>query len=387
MSDAGSQASFRLGFVGGAPNSAAGYAHFAACRLDARWQLVAGCFSRNNAINSEAAALYGVDKARTYCEFDKFLSREAGSLDAVAILAPTPLHKEMVIKCLEAGVPVICEKSLALTSAEAKEIEKARAAKNGFLAVVYNYSGYPIVRELRRMIRSGELGDLIHFEAEMPQEGFLRTDRAGNKPDVQKWRLEDGLIPTLHLDLAVHLHELLYYLTGSRPSEVVADQASHGWFDVIDDVHCLCRNTGNLRGHVWFSKSALGARNGLRLRIYGTKASAEWLQANPEELLVSFSDGRRQTFDRGMGLPVASQARYARFKAGHPAGFIEALGNLYADIHGALAHYKKTGHQESEEVFGAALAIEGMQWLEAMVKSCSTGKWEQVTCGEPARST
>ena len=105
---------------------------------------------------------------------------------------------------------------------------------------------------------------------------------------------------------------------------------------------------------------------------------------NPEELMVSFGDGRRQIIDRGMGLPVASQVRYARFKAGHPAGFIEALANLYADIHAALENFKRTGRMESDEVYGAELAIQGMEWLEAMVRSCETGGWER--CSEMLKS-
>lgn len=164
--------------------------------------------------------------------------------------------------------------------------------------VIYNYSGYPMVRELRRMIRDGELGEILHFQAEMPQEGFLRTDNKRNKPQPQAWRLSDSSVPRIHLDLAVHLHELIHYLTGLKPITVVADQASRGWFDVIDNVTCLARYTENVQGQFWFSKCALGHRNGLRLRIYGSKASAEWYQMNPEEAVISYGDGRRQILDR-----------------------------------------------------------------------------------------
>jgi predicted dehydrogenase len=367
-----------LGFVGGAPNSAAGYAHFVAARMDHVWDLQAGAFSRNPDMNHRAAQAYGVNEQRTYAVLSELLEREKGRLDAVALLTPTDIHYEMVLECLHAGMPVICEKALTLTSTEAEELQRVCREKNGFLAVIYNYSGYPMVRELRRMIRDGQLGDLLHVEAEMPQEGFIRTDADGNKPVPQEWRKKDGPVPTLHLDLAVHLHELIHYLTGLTPLEVVADQASRGWFPVIDNASCLCRYSENVQAHFWFSKCALGHRNGMRLRIYGSKASAEWYQLNPEELLISYANGTRETFDRASGAHVANQKRYERFKAGHPAGFNEALANLYMDIHEALLRYKDTGRQESDEVFGAALAVEGMQWLEAMVRSCSSGRWEPV---------
>lgn len=367
---------FSLGFIGGALNSAAGYAHFTAARMDGLWDLVAGAFSRHEDINAETALSYGVQKLRTYPHLSALLENEEKRLDAVVLLTPTNIHYEMVLECLQAGMPVICEKALTLTCQEAMHLQDVCQQQKGFLTVIYNYSGYPMVRELRQMIRDGMLGDLLHFQVEMPQEGYIRTDVNGNKPQPQDWRLDDGPVPTLHLDLAIHLHELIYYLTARKPLEVVADQASYGWFDVVDHGSCLCRYSGNVRGQFWFSKCALGHRNGLRIRIYGTKAAAEWVQLNPEELLISHVDGRREIFDRASGAKTASQQRYQRFKVGHPAGFNEALANLYVDIHAALQHYKATGKQESDEIFGADLAIEGMQWLEAMVRSCKSGSWE-----------
>ena len=369
----------RFALIGGAQNSAVGYAHFVAARMDGLWDLQAGAFSRHSDLNAKAAEVYGVARERSYDCLSELLDHEGGNLDAISILTPTPDHCEMVLECLRRGFPVICEKALAMTSGEAAQIREVCAESKGFLAVIYNYSGYPMVRELRRMIRDGLLGEILHFQAEMPQEGFLRVDDQGNKPVPQGWRQKDGPVPTIHLDLAVHLHELIHYLTGQKPLEVVADQASRGWFPVVDNVNCLARYSGNVQGQFWFSKCALGHRNGLRLRFYGTKASAEWYQLNPEELLVSYADGRRQVFDRASNAKVASMPRYTRFKAGHPAGFNEALANLYFDIHAALQGFKETGEQKSDEVFGADLAVEGLEFLEAMVRSCHSKKWEIVS--------
>ena len=373
-----SKETYKLAFVGGAPSSAVGYAHFVASHMDGLWDLQAGVFSRKAAVNRRAADTFGVSEERTYQNLKQLLDTEQGNLDAVVILTPTPLHTEMSIMCLNAGMPVICEKSLSQTSAEAREIQRVCDEKKGFLTVIYNYSGYPMVREMRRMIRDGVFGDIIHFQVEMPQEGFIRTDEHGNKPTPQDWRLKDGAVPTIHLDLAVHLHELIHYLTGLTPLEVIADQSSNGWFDVTDNVICLCRYTQNVQGQVWFSKSALGHRNGLRLRVFGSTASAEWFQLNPEEIQISHVDGRKEIFDRASNAIVSVAARYTRFKAGHPAGFNEALANIYVDIHAALSRYRETGRQESDEVFGAPLSVEGMLWLEAMVRSYQSGQWEKI---------
>jgi len=372
----------QLGFIGGAINSAVGYSHFVSCAMDGRWQVVAGCFSRDFNLNIETARVYGVNVENVYGSWQEMLEKRKDFLDAVVVLTPTPAHFDIVMACMKAGVPVICEKSLTVNTGQAEHILKLRSETNAFLAVTYNYSGYPMVRELARIIQNQKLGKILHFQAEMPQEGFIRRDAQGNKPVPQNWRLADGDIPTLHLDLAVHLHQLIHYLTRQKPVELVADQNHYGWFNgIVDNASCLCRYTGDIQGQFWFSKSALGHRNGLKLRIYGDQGSAEWYQSNPEELSLAWPDGRREILDRSGIAEISSQKRYNRFKAGHPAGFLEAFANLYSDIADGLEEYKRTGTWRSTEVFGAELVLEGMRLLEAMVLSAKTKAWQPVDCG------
>jgi len=369
----------KLGFIGGSLNSAVGYAHFVSSTMDNQWTIEAGCFSTNTQRNMEAALKYGVASDRLYDNWREMISNEKGRLDAVVILTPTPLHFEIVKACLEENVAVICEKSLTITSGEAEEILELRNRKNRFIAMIYNYSGYPMVRELHDLIRKGTLGRILHFQAEMAQEGYIRVDSKGNKPAPQSWRLTDGHVPVIYLDLAVHLHQLIHYLIRQRPLEVISDQKSYGWFpEVVDNVNSLCRYSEGVQGQMWFSKSALGHRNGLRLRIYGSEASAEWYQACPEELVLSFADGRREIRDRASSVEVANLRRYNRFKAGHPAGFIEALANLYTDIADCLRQYKATSEWKSDEVFSVELAIEGHQLFDAMIESIDQKTWQAV---------
>jgi len=372
-------APLNLGFLGGSVSSAIGPAHRAAAALDGKWLIAAGCFSRNPVVNRDTANEYGVAPARLHSDWRAMIAAECHALDAIAVLTPTPDHAAMVAACLDAGLPVICEKALATNSRDAATLRDLRQRRGGFLALTYNYSGYPMVRELRNIIRAGRLGRLIHFQVEMPQEGFVRTDLRGAPPVPQPWRLVDGTIPTIMLDLGVHLHHLLHYLTGARPERVVAQSGSHGWFaDVVDDVSALIRYAGGFYGQAWFSKSAMGQRNGMRLRLYGTLGAAEWHHAEPEELRISHADGRREILDRAGATAVASLPRYARFKPGHPAGFIEAFGNLYADLATALRQWQMTGGFASDEIFGAELAVEGLALLEAMQRSATNACWETV---------
>src|SRR6266404_1060637 len=157
----------KLGFIGGSLNSAVGYAHFVSSAMDNEWTLEAGCFSIDAQRNRETAHAYGVASDRVYDNWQDMIRKEKGRLDAIVILTPTPLHFEIVMACLKEDVPAICEKTLATTSAEAKKILEVRNRKNLFIAMIYNYSGYPMIRELQNMIRKGTLGKILHFQAEM----------------------------------------------------------------------------------------------------------------------------------------------------------------------------------------------------------------------------
>jgi predicted dehydrogenase len=368
--------SLSIGFIGGSIKSAVGYTHKIASQMDGCWQLTAGCFSRNHAMNLETANEWGIPAERTYSDYQTLLEKEKGSLDAVVVLTPTPSHTSIVLEAIKQGYAVICEKALAGTSGDAQLIAESVKANKGFLAVTLNYTGYPMLRELRYLIELGRLGKVKQIQIEMPQEGFARLDGHGNKPQPQSWRLSDGKISTLSLDLGVHLHHIIHYLTGEYPLQVVADKASFGWFEnVVDNVSCMIRYSGGLRCQMWYSKIALGQRNGLKVRVYGDKGSAEWLQMQPEELLVSKIDGSREIIDRASMVKIAGLARYNRFKAGHPSGFIEAFANLYVDLAEAYADFRNSGVYSSIEVFGASHAVKGLKLFEAIALSADESRW------------
>lgn len=369
----------KLAFIGGALNSAVGYTHFVSSTMDNRWVIAAGAFSRNELTNQKTADVYGVDPSHLYLDWKEMIRSEKENIDAVVILVPTPMHCEVSIFCIEHNIPVICEKSLCTNSNDAEKIYNIVHSRNAFLALTYNYSGYPMLRELKKLINNGTLGNILHFSIEMPQEGFIKVDSNGNKPTPQNWRLHDDIIPTLHLDLAVHLHQLLYYIVGKKTRQVFSINSSKGFFDgITDNCYAVSKLEDNIEGQIWFSKSALGHRNGLKLRIYGSEASAEWYQMDPEELLLSMKNGERKILDRGGLVNVCNLQRYTRFKAGHPAGFLEAFANLYNDIADALIEYKATGRWNSQEVFGVDLGLESIYFLESMMLSSNSCALEKI---------
>jgi predicted dehydrogenase len=370
----------RLAFLGGAVNSAVGRAHRDAIELDQKFDLVAGCFSRREDINRNTALQYRIEQDRCYENLDALIANERRSIDALVVLTPTQQHKPQVIAALEAGIPVICEKALAVSSAEAHEIGIARGGA-GFLAVTYNYTGYPMLREIRSMVESGIFGELQQIHIEMPQETFLRLKRDGTPMTPQDWRLHDGIVPTVSLDLGVHVHSLLYFLTQQAPEEVCATSQSFGNFPpIVDNVQAMVRCAGGLHCSMWYGKTALGQRNGLRVRIYGAKASIEWTQEFPE--IAHFHDrtGRKQLIDRANpDVTIANDTRYERFKAGHPAGFIEAFANYYADLADALHQRKANASMQSRPyVLGLEEADEGLRLLEAFERSRQQRAWVAI---------
>ncbi len=367
----------KLAFLGGGINSAVGRTHRIAIEMDKRYELVAGCFSRNDDINVNTAKEYEVDLNRCYKNLDDLIINEKNSIDAICILTPTPNHKEEVIKCIQNGIKVICEKALAVSVKEALEIKESLEKYKGFLVVTYNYTGYPMLRELKAMIKDNRLGKVEQIHIEMPQEGFAKLDKSGNPQKPQEWRLKDIELPTLSLDLGTHTHDIVSFLTEERPLELVAIQNSFGSFrDIVDNSICIANYTNAIVSNIWFSKAALGHRNGLRARVYGELGSAEWFQLDSENLYFNDNRGNKLIIDRAsLDADISTQQRYNRFKAGHPAGFIEAFANYYSDIADLII---EKGDNKNRYVFGIDDALEGLKMLEAMTKSNKNRRWEKV---------
>jgi predicted dehydrogenase len=353
--------------------------------MDGRWEVVAGAFSRHADVNRQTGETWGIDAGRVYDRWTDLVHEEAGSLDAVVVLTPTPQHDEQVSALLAAGFDVICEKALATSSRNALELHRQAVGQGRFLGVTFNYSGYPMVRELRAKVRGGELGRIVAINIEMPQEGFLRLNAAGQPIQPQEWRQHDGAIPTVSLDLGTHVHHLVDFLLGVEPIELVATQAHHGAVSTVADyVSCIARYPDDVDVNMWYGKCALGHRNGLRIRVYGDHGAAEWLQTNPEELRMADASADVRIVDRvSPGISVATNPRYERFKAGHPAGFLEAFANLYWDLADNLIDFTETGARTSEFVFGAAEAANGLRMLETMARSAKDRSWCTVPAEEP----
>lgn len=363
----------KLGFIGGSINSIAGYPHFIASQMDRKFEVVAGAFSTNDDTNRETANAWQVQ--RVYDDWLDLIEGEKDKVDAVVILVPTPLHSKVILELLKNNIPIICEKTMVCSKDEVKAVSKLYNSKKHFLAVTNNYSGYPMLRVLKQEIKNGTLGNILHIRLQMPQESFLRPPKSVKYP--QKWRLNDGFIPTISLDLGVHLHHLAFFLLDDEPDEIMAEFNNFSKYTVIDDMNFLLKYKNGMSGTFWLSKSALGYRNGLSIEIFGDKASAKWVQEIPEKLEISFSDGQKNIIDRGSNIEIDNPI-YNRMTPGHPAGFIEAFANLYNDIADDLERFLNGTQVENPYVFGFDHASNGINLLHSASQSNLEKKWVKI---------
>jgi len=370
----------KVGFIGGGLDSAIGSAHFAAINIDRKYSLDAGMFSIDESINFSSGEFYGVDKNRVYANISDFLSAEQNNLDAVLVLSPTPLHFEHINHIFDAGIPVISEKALCTNSKDAEVLARRATSENKFLSVTFTYTGYPMVREIKRMISDGILGDVLSVHVEMPQESFIRSSASGTKPQPQAWRQLDYEIPSVTLDLGSHVVNLLEFITGNQVARV-SGIASHAG-DVsalVDNVLAIGELHNGTPISLNWNKVSLGKRNGLACTIYGSNGSISWEQENPEFLRYGAKDGAIQIIDRSHAMvKVAAERRYQRFKVGHPAGYIEAFANLYHDIAEDLTSFKAGRKFDNPYTHSAADSADGLRVLEALHESAAKKEWIEI---------
>jgi len=360
---------YKLGFIGGGLGSIAGNPHYIAARMDNRFDIAGGVFSSNMKTSKLTAELRN---AIPFTEPDEMI--EQLKPDAVVVLTPTPMHFDNISMLLDKNIPVICEKPLVASVEEALELKNKLG--DNFLVVTNNYSGYPMLRELKARIECGDLGDIINIRLQMPQETFMRPPKNIKYP--QPWRLKDGLIPMICLDLGVHLHHLMFFLTSKKPVRIMAEFNSFSKYPVVDDVNIWLEFEDSSKSSMWMSKAALGHRNGMAIEVFGSKCSASWIQMSPEFLNLSYFDGRKIVLDRGGDCIVANEARYARMTTGHPAGFIEAFSNLYYDIADCLDSYRQTGAFHNPFVFGLEHALEGLKIFQTAGEAHNAPNWFEL---------
>ncbi len=380
-----------MGMVGGGRGAFIGAVHRMAANLDGKIELVAGCFSSD----AEKSRLSGedlfLDASRVYATYEEMADSEAAKelgerIDFVSIVTRNDLHFKVAKKFLENGIHVVCEKPLALSKAEGEELQ-AVVEKSGLVfALTHNYTGYPMVKEARQLARNGDLGRILKIVAEYPQGyGIAAYEEASKgEGEISNWRMDPSIsgISNCIGDIGTHAENLAAYITGLRLEEVSADLNTFiPGRTLDDDGSMLCRYEGGARGVLFASQISTGEENGLNIRVYGTKASIEWHQEHPNELLVKYAEKPREIWRRGNSYNGEDAKKYTRLPFGHPEAFIEAFANVYLAASEAMQD-ALDGKFESNANYDYPTVqdgVEGMAFIEAAVKSSEeNGAWTKL---------
>ena len=360
-----------LGFIGGGTNSTIGRMHYLASKLDNKWNLVSGFFSRNKKINLKSGDVYNVNKSRIYNSLNDFIENESSQLDAVALLTPTPSHSKILKKLIKINIPIICEKPLINSKNQMKEVKSLFSNKNKLIRVTYNYTGYPILRELKKIIKKKKIGKIKQFFFYMPQNAFVKKTISKIKPKL--WRLNDTGYPNILGDLGSHLVHMCDFLIEKTPNKVLAKFFNHSNYKIVDNALITAKIEKDIFGQFVVSKTNPGISNGLELKIVGSKKTIFWKQIDPEKLIMFNLDGTKTILDRSSAVYEANKERYNRYKPGHPSGFLEAFANIYLDLANEIIFKKKNDY-----TFGLKSSQKISNFCDASIKSDKTGRWIKV---------
>lgn len=373
----------RLGMVGGGEGAFIGAVHRIAARLDDHYELLAGALSSTPEKALRSAQALGL--ARAYPDYRTMAREEAArpdGIEAVSIVTPNDQHAPAAEAFLQAGIHVICDKPVTTTLAEARHLRELARSRGLVLAVTYNYSGYPMVRHARRLVRDGALGTLRVVQVEYPQDWLTEPlESTGQKQAA--WRTDParagagGCIG----DIGTHAYQLAAFVSGLRTQSLCAELSTFVPGRALDDnVQVMLRFDGGARGMLWASQVAPGNENGLRLRLYGDKGGLEWRQEHPNHLHWSPFGQPTQIVSRGTGAANADAARVTRLPSGHPEGYLEGFATVYAEIAQALRAARDGSAVAADVVFPTIDdGVHGMAFIEAAVRSSSLGgQWVEV---------
>ncbi len=369
----------RLGMVGGGRDAFIGGVHRIASRIDDRYELVAGAFSSTPEKSKASAADLGVAEDRAYGDYIEMAKREArlkSGIEAVAIVTPNHMHYPVAREFLKRGIHVICDKPLTSTLADAKKLAKAAESSGALFVLTHNYTGYPMIRQAREMIESGELGRIRLVQVEYAQDWLSENlEETGQKQ--AGWRTDparSGLGGSTG-DIGTHAFNLASFVSGLELAELCADLDSFVKGRKLDDNgHVLMRFAGGAKGMLWCSQVAPGNENALKLRIYGEKGGLEWAQEDPNYLWhTPLGQPKRLLTRNGAGATAAGQ-RVSRIPGGHPEGYLEGFATIYNEAAEAIIAHRD-GKPAPEGVIypGIEEGLAGVAFVTACVESSKRG--------------
>jgi predicted dehydrogenase len=381
----------RMGMVGGGIGSFIGGVHRMAAALDNEIELVCGAFSSDAEKSKTSGEALYLPPDRVYGDFQTMITEEkkrpdGDRMDFTAIVTPNHMHFAPARLALENGFHVMSDKPMTFTLDEAKTLEKTVTDTGLVFGLTHNYTGYPMVKEARHLARSGRLGPIRKVVVEYPQ-GWLAAAIEAEGQKQASWRTDpkQAGISCCMGDIGTHAENLMEYITGLKIESMCADLTTFvEGRPLEDDGNVLLRLDNGARGILYASQISVGEENSLRIRVYGEKGGLEWVQLDPNTLIVRWSDRPAEIRRPGVDHDYLCDAALhnCRVPAGHPEGFIEAFANLYRNFARTVrARLEGTPPDENDTDFPTVHdGVRGMAFITNVVAaSASEKKWHPFT--------
>jgi len=374
--------------VGGGRGAFIGGVHRMAAALDGQIELVCGAFSSNAEKSKASGEDFYLDPTRVYGSYTDMIKSEAAlpadiRMDAVSIVTPNHVHFGPAKMALEHGFHVICDKPLCFSMEEALELQSLVEQTGLIFALTHNYTGYPMVKQAREMIRHGELGNIRKVVVAYPQ-GWLSTKLESTDQKQAAWRTDptkSGKAGAMG-DIGTHAENLAEYITGLHISELCADISTIvDGRQLDDDGNVLLRFSNGARGILYASQISAGEENDLHIKVYGEKGGLEWYQMHPNTLTVKWLDKPMEVRRTGVGPLYPLAEAHTRIPAGHPEGYLEAFANIYRNV--AKCIQARLAGTEVDDIYTdfptVADGVRGMIFIDKVIESGSSDqKWIQL---------
>ncbi len=379
------QRKLRMAMIGGGKDAFIGAVHRLALNMDGQMELVAGTLSVNPEVAIESGKMLFLDESRIYTDYKTMLEKEAAMpadkrIDFVSIVTPNFVHFDPAMMALDKGFNVVIEKPITFTLQQAKELKAKLAATGLTLLLCHTYTGYPMVKQAKQLVKNGVLGKIRKVYVEYPQ-GWLSTLLESTGQAQASWRTDpkkSGKAGCMG-DIGTHAFNMAEYVTGLQVTQICSN------LNIVvpgrmldDDGAAFLKFNNGATGVLMATQIAAGEENNIKIRVYGEKGGLEWKQEDANTLLVKWLDKPTEIYRTGGGYNNSFAAHNTRIPAGHPEGYLEAFGNLYRNFSLTL-RAKINGEIPKEEWLdfpSVDEGIRGMAFVDNVVaSSASNEKW------------
>ena len=379
----------RMAMIGGGKDAFIGAIHRFAFNMDAQVELVAGALSIVPEIAEDSGRSLFLNEERIYTDYKVMLEKEAAMpadkrIDFVSIVTPNFVHFDPAMMALDKGFNVVIEKPITFSLEQAKQLHEKVKETGLTLLLTHTYTGFPMVKQAKQMLKNGMLGKIRKVYVEYPQ-GWLSTLKESEGNAQASWRTDpkrSGKAGAMG-DIGTHAFNLAEYVTGMKVTSLCADLNILVEGRMLDDDGAVFLKFENgASGVLMATQIAAGEENCIKIRVYGEKGGLEWKQEDANTLLVKWLDKPTEIYRAGTGYVSSYASHNSRTPAGHPEGYLEAFANLYRNF-SLTVRAKMNGEQPKDEWLdfpGTEEGIRGMAFIENVVRSSeSDKKWVEYT--------